>query len=56
MPRKPVAGYVLDVLGTKIGYVCLLCLWAVFVVQPRWQEPGVAWLLLVVRSGAAEQR
>ncbi len=24
-------------------------LWAVFVVQPRWQVAGAAWLLLVVR-------
>ncbi len=27
---QPVAGYVLDVLGTKIGYAMFAVLWAVF--------------------------
>lgn len=50
---QPVAGYVLDVLGTKIGY-------AMFgpcsVVQPRWLVAGVAWRLLVVQSVPRKQR
>lgn len=54
---QPVAGYVLDVLGTKIGYAMFAVLWAVFsVVQPRWQVAGAAWLLLVVRSVPRKQR
>lgn len=53
---QPVAGYVLDVLGTKIGYAMFAVLWACSVVQPRWQVAGAAWLLLVVRSVPRKQR
>lgn len=53
---QPVAGYVLDVLGTKIGYQCLLCCGPCSVVQPRWLVAGVAWRLLVVQSVPRKQR
>lgn len=53
---QPVAGYVLDVLGTKIGYAMFAVLWPYSVVQPRWQVAGVAWRLLVVRSVPRKQR
>lgn len=47
---QPVAGYVLDVLGTKSVTQCLLYCGPYSVVQPRWQVAGVARRLLVVRS------
>ncbi len=53
---QPVAGYVLDVLGTKSVMQCLLCCGPCSVVQPRWQVAGAAWLLLVVRSVPRKQR
>lgn len=53
---QPVAGYVLDVLGTKIGYAMFAVCGPCSVVQPRWQVAGAAWLLLVVRSVPRKQR
>lgn len=53
---QPVAGYVLDVLGTKIGYAMFAVLWAVFcgatALAGSWGGP----LLLVVRSVPRKQR
>ncbi len=54
---QPVAGYVLDVLGTKIGYAMFAVLSGrVLLVQPRWLVAGVAWRLLVVPSVPRKQR
>ena len=47
---QPVAGYVLDVLGTKVGYAMFAVLWAVFCWATALAAVGVVWLLRVVRS------
>ena len=53
---QPVAGYVLDELGTKIGYAMFAVLWAVFCGATALAVAGVAWRLLVVQSVPRKQR
>ena len=40
---QPVAGYVLDVLGTKIGYAFFAIAWAVFCGSTALAEAGAVW-------------
>lgn len=52
---QPVAGYVLDILGTKIGYAFFAVAWAVFCGRRRWLAAGRAgagaWCGRCCRSG-----
>lgn len=47
---QPVAGYVLDILGTKIGYAFFAIAWAVFCGSRRWPAAGVDWRWPVAQS------
>lgn len=53
---QPVAGYVLDILGTKIGYAFFAIAWAVSAAQRLWPAAGVDWRWPVAQSAQRRPR
>jgi sugar phosphate permease len=53
---QPVAGYVLDILGTKSAMPSSLSPGRYSVAQPRWPAAGAAWRWPAARSARRKQR
>lgn len=53
---QPVAGYVLDVLGTKVGYAMFAILWAVFCMGTALANSWAGWRWRAARSAWPRRR
>ncbi|MEW7000327.1 hypothetical protein M5585_06435 [Serratia ureilytica] len=53
---QPVAGYVLDVLGTKVGYAMFAILWALFCMGTALANSWGGWRWRAARSAWPRRR